>query len=123
MSLRKNETTEDLFRRVKLPGGSDMTQEQPTECCRRSFAASLKDSAARFLADPTVAPRKTAAERLEICRNCDRFISDSQKCDICQCFMPLKTAAANMECPIGKWGIWKRETDADSTTDFSGPAT
>jgi hypothetical protein len=78
------------------------------ECCRRSFAASIKDTAKRLLEDPTVAPRAVAAERLTICEGCDRYMPESGQCSICLCYMKLKTTMANMECPIGKWGEWTR---------------
>ena len=80
----------------------EMNPENP-ECCRRGFAASLIDTAARLLNDPSVAPRSVSKERMDLCRECDRFRADSQTCEICQCFMPLKTAAANMRCPIDRW--------------------
>jgi len=76
------------------------------ECCRRSFAASIKDTARRLLQDPTVAPRAVHNERMEICKQCDRYQEQSQICEICQCFMPLKTTMANMKCPIDKWSEW-----------------
>jgi hypothetical protein len=82
-----------------------MSEEAP-ECCRRSFAASIKDTARRLLGDPTVAPRAVAAERLEICKACDRY-TDKRTCELCQCFMPLKTTMANMKCPLDKWSEWK----------------
>jgi hypothetical protein len=85
-----------------------MTEEAP-DCCRRSFAASIKDTAKRLLEDPTVAPRRVAILRMEVCESCDRYNKDSQTCEICGCFMPLKTAAANMRCPIDKWVEWSRE--------------
>ena len=77
------------------------------ECCRRSFAASIKDTARRLLEDPTVAPRSVANERLAICESCDRYTA-KKTCEICQCYMPLKTTMANMKCPIDKWTEWKR---------------
>lgn len=86
-----------------------MNEEAP-ECCRRSFAASIKDTAARLLEDPTVAPRAVAAERMAICEGCDRYRQDKRTCEICGCFMPLKTTMANMECPIQKWTVWKRDS-------------
>ena len=73
------------------------------ECCRRSFGASLKDTAARLLADPSVAPRAVHKERMAICEKCDRFNSDIQTCDLCGCFMPLKTTISNMKCPQDLW--------------------
>ena len=79
-----------------------MSEEAP-DCCRRSFAASIKDTAKRLLEDPTVAPRAVAAERLTICEGCDHYIAESGQCDICLCYMKLKCTMANMKCPLDKW--------------------
>ena len=78
------------------------------DCCRRSFAASIRDTAKRLLEDPTVAPRAVAAERLAICESCDRYMPESGQCSICMCYMKLKCAMANMRCPIDKWEEWVR---------------
>jgi recombinational DNA repair protein RecR len=77
------------------------------ECCRRSFAASIKDTARRLLEDPTVAPRKVASDRLTICESCDHYTAQ-KTCELCQCYMPLKTTMANMKCPLDKWTEWHR---------------
>jgi hypothetical protein len=77
------------------------------DCCRRSFAASIKDTARRLLEDPSVAPRAVADERMKTCESCDRYTA-KKTCEICQCFMPLKTTMANMRCPIDKWTEYKR---------------
>ena len=84
-----------------------MTDDAP-DCCRRSFAASIKDTARRLLEDSTVAPRSVANERLAICESCDRYMPESGQCSICMCYMKLKCAMANMECPLQKWSEWKR---------------
>ena len=78
------------------------------DCCRRSFGASLKDTAARLLADPSIAPRSVHHERMEICKGCDRFDSDKQTCDLCGCFLPVKTAMSNMKCPQDLWFEYKK---------------
>ena len=78
------------------------------ECCRRSFGASLKDTAARLLADPSVAPRSVHNERMEICKGCDRFDANKQTCELCGCFMPIKTCLANMRCPLDLWVEYKK---------------
>ena len=88
-----------------------MTETDPDDCCRRSFAASIKDTAKRLLDDPSVAPRAVANERIEICKNCDRFNAQAQTCELCGCFMPIKTTMANMKCPIDKWVEWKRDNE------------
>ncbi len=81
---------------------------EQNECCRKSFAASIKDTAKRLLEDPTVAPRAVHNERMEICQQCDRYREGAQTCEICGCYMPLKTTMANMRCPIDKWTEWTR---------------
>lgn len=83
-------------------------EDDAPNCCRRSFAASIRDTAKRLLDDPTIAPRSVSKERMSVCESCDRYRSESQTCEICGCFMPLKTVSANMACPIDKWLEWKR---------------
>jgi len=78
-------------------------EDDAPECCRRSFAASIKDTARRLLEDSTVAPRAVAADRLKICEQCDRYLPKTGQCSICLCFMKLKTTMANTECPLQKW--------------------
>jgi hypothetical protein len=80
----------------------------PPECCRRSFAASIKDTARRLLDDPSIAPRDVSRQRLEICEGCERFQEKSRICDLCGCYMPLKTTMSNMRCPIDLWTEYKR---------------
>ena len=48
-------------------------------------------------------PEELAAYRLEICKGCDRYDSLKQTCELCGCFMPIKTAMANMRCPQDLW--------------------
>ena len=42
------------------------------------------------------------AKRLEICEGCEHFTIIRQ-CNICHCFMDLKTTLENAYCPIRKW--------------------
>ncbi len=44
-----------------------------------------------------------AAYRLEICKACDWFRPNTQKCRKCGCFMNLKTNLEQAKCPIDKW--------------------
>ena len=90
--------------------GERKVSEDAPDCCRRSFAASIKDTARRLLEDPTVAPRSVANARLKICEGCDRY-SIKKTCEICQCFMPLKTTMANMTCPIDLWKEWTKDAN------------
>ena len=49
--------------------------------------------------------KKLVKERNNICDNCElkqmRF--GQGFCLECGCVLPIKTRAANQECPIGKW--------------------
>jgi hypothetical protein len=93
------------------------TNENP-ECCRRSFGASIRDTAARLLADPTIAPRQVAKDRLAICESnvCGAFNERGSTCERCGCYMPLKTTMANMRCPVDHWTEWGRsDSDSDGT--------
>lgn len=42
-------------------------------------------------------------ERMEICRNCEFFVSLTQQCTKCGCIMPAKTSLPNAVCPVHKW--------------------
>jgi len=91
--------------------------KDPDDCCRRSFAASMKDTARRLLEDPSIAPRSVSTLRLEVCEGCEHFRANSKTCEVCGCYLPLKVSAANMECPVGKWTAWKKDTDITSFPD------
>jgi len=77
------------------------------ECCRRSFGASIMDTAKRLLEDPTIAPRAISKQRLEICEACEQYMPETAQCSLCLCFMKLKTAMANAACPLELWAEWK----------------
>jgi hypothetical protein len=72
------------------------------QCCKRSFAASLWDSAKRAIKDPVPIPAEAQRARLEICEPCDKYVNG--RCAECGCVLALKVRFAHMECPIGRWG-------------------
>jgi hypothetical protein len=41
-------------------------------------------------------------ERLEICKQCDK-LNKLNMCEVCYCFMHIKTKLKKARCPIGKW--------------------
>lgn len=41
--------------------------------------------------------------RMSICLSCEHLIPKTRQCDVCKCFMNLKTRFEGMECPINKW--------------------
>lgn len=44
-----------------------------------------------------------AQRRLTICRGCDYFKRESERCAKCGCFLRAKAALALEHCPVGKW--------------------
>lgn len=52
----------------------------------------------RLLATP-----EEAEDRIIECEGCDYYVSESQQCSSCGCFMPLKTLLAPSQCPKRKW--------------------
>jgi hypothetical protein len=53
--------------------------------------------------------REKAKERLDICKDCDRYNSVTTQCNVCNCFMKAKTLWPNAECPQGKWKLYEEE--------------
>lgn len=47
---------------------------------------------------------KNSTERYEICQSCKEFNATFKICEICKCFMPLKTKISSAYCPLNKWG-------------------
>lgn len=45
-----------------------------------------------------------ADRRYNICKECEFFIKKTRQCNICKCFMPIKTKISITKCPKNKWG-------------------
>jgi hypothetical protein len=43
-----------------------------------------------------------ALKRMDICNTC-KYLNKIKLCQICNCFMPIKTKLHGMKCPIDKW--------------------
>jgi len=43
------------------------------------------------------------SERLEICRNCEKYDADQIRCTECGCFLRNKVSFSIDSCPLGKW--------------------
>ncbi len=41
-------------------------------------------------------------DRWAICQRCE-YLKPSKRCDICGCFMKVKTKLAAAHCPINRW--------------------
>lgn len=42
-------------------------------------------------------------DKLKICIVCERYDKESERCNECGCYMPLKTTIPFTTCPLGKW--------------------
>ena len=84
----------------------------PKECCRRSFGESAADTTKRLAEDSTIAPVEVRKERMGICESCEHLVRFN-RCEICGCFMNLKTKFANMRCPLPepKWTEYEYPTN------------
>ncbi len=49
-----------------------------------------------------VATKPTIANRLDICRTCEKM--QGNRCEECGCVLTIKIGLKAVECPIGKWG-------------------
>jgi len=56
-------------------------------------------------------PDSVMDERLDLCRACDYFREEGNRCTHtkCGCFLKIKTHYAPMRCPIGKWVEYRKE--------------
>ena len=42
-------------------------------------------------------------ERMAICRECEFYLAEQEKCKKCGCYMNAKTKLETAKCPVGKW--------------------
>lgn len=50
-----------------------------------------------------LADEKLFNERMEICKKCDKYDSEQQRCFECGCFLGNKARIIIDSCPLGKW--------------------
>jgi len=46
---------------------------------------------------------KEQKQRLDICNQCENYNLNTNICNICSCYMPIKCRVIWLKCPIGKW--------------------
>lgn len=50
-----------------------------------------------------LSPEELAAERIKVCEECPHFKKLARQCELCSCFMDLKTKILEAQCPINTW--------------------
>lgn len=67
-------------------------------------AKNFTKSAAEHIADGMKNTEKTLQEkRMDVCRRCEFFIKETERCSKCGCYLQLKTKWNSAKCPIKKW--------------------
>lgn len=49
------------------------------------------------------ATKEVELQRFELCKNCEHFTHEENRCKICGCFMQSKVKLIAAKCPAGKW--------------------
>lgn len=52
--------------------------------------------------------------RMEICRECPKFLKITTQCIECGCIMEAKTKLPHAYCPLGKWDVVKFDENSVS---------
>jgi len=76
---------------------------------QNATVAAVKVAKAVVKREPVKVSQEVVLERTEICRDCEFFNDANSECNQCGCFIPWKTELATEGCPIGKWGIEKKQ--------------
>jgi hypothetical protein len=66
-----------------------------------NFAKSVLNHASNGF--PTVS-EEVHQKRMSICKSCENFNKKNTTCNICGCFLEIKTHWALEQCPAFKWG-------------------
>lgn len=69
------------------------------------MAVTLKEIAIDLLKGelPAIAAEDLAKSRLTECEACDQFGRLARQCNLCGCFMDIKTKMLEASCPAEKW--------------------
>lgn len=69
------------------------------------MSLTLKDIAIKLLRGelPPISPDELSRERLKVCEECPHFKRLARQCELCGCFLDLKTKLLEASCPINKW--------------------
>jgi hypothetical protein len=69
------------------------------------MSLTLKDIAVKLLRGelPPMSSDEISSERLKVCEACPHMKKLARQCELCGCFLDLKTKLLEAECPINKW--------------------
>lgn len=92
----------------------DQPQETPADPMRMAYPSYWQMAKSLFKTGKNVivqgiqnrkifAPEKLQEQRLDICRGCENWVPNANKCTKCGCGMTDKVKFIASDCPIGKW--------------------
>lgn len=55
--------------------------------------------------------REISEIRLKVCGECEHYILNEYRCDICGCNMKIKTEIPFSSCPLNKWKSYEEEIE------------
>jgi len=68
----------------------------------KNFASATKDHVQNGMVK---AENDLQQQRLDICKGCEFYIPEQDRCGKCGCYLKSKSAWKSAKCPIGKWVI------------------
>jgi hypothetical protein len=48
-------------------------------------------------------PEEEYNKRIDICKTCDKYDAEANKCTHCGCFLKVKASWNSEKCPLSKW--------------------
>lgn len=69
-----------------------------------------------FLAVKDLEDGQLAKQRYDTCKSCERYVPETDQCNVCGCYMSIKTTLetnrdpelggkiVETHCPLGRWG-------------------
>lgn len=77
----------------------------------QQWKKNLGDTRVWDMVNPNIerVPKDIAQSRYDICKGCPFLLATTQ-CSKCGCFMKAKVKLPDAECPVHKWGKFKKDT-------------
>lgn len=88
--------------RMNCKGGDGCVKPEYPSVFQMTVNATV--AAAEYIADGMVnVDDKEQERRLEICRGCEEYDKEQNRCYKCGCYLSLKTEMRSGHCPLSKW--------------------
>jgi hypothetical protein len=81
-----------------------MSEHSPVELASRLGKAIVKEVVAIASGQSGVTDDEIL-ERMDLCRACEMYDAQQNRCNACGCFLNAKALFRSAECDLGKWRI------------------